>query len=171
MQQPSDPILALLEKVVSTENTLSNLRPIVARVQTELKTKSNEPMTWESLPPSFFGNELPCQLASIWIFAIRAGTYLGVERHPNSYQRTIALHGGGLFELYDNGAWKPYPVSSIGEERCVSIPQNTWHRVTAGPEDWAMISFHTVPAAELIEEKPDNEDDLSVTHSRRYEEG
>ena len=171
MQLPSNPALSWLEKVVSEENVVSKLRQIVSRVHTQLELSKNEPMTWESFSPSFFGNDLPCQIASSWIFVIRAGTYLGVERHPNSYQRTIAWQGGGLFEIYENGVWQPHPISSIGEERSVSIPQNAWHRVTAGPEDWAMISFHTVPASELIEEKPVNEEDLNVSHSRRYEEG
>jgi hypothetical protein len=167
MAIPSDQTLAWLEKVVSDEKVDSQLRPIVSRVRARLERK-NEPMVWEALPSNFFDQELPCQIASTWIFIIRAGTYLGVERHSNSYQRTIALQGGGLFELYDNGIWKPYPISSIGDERSVSIPQNTWHRVTAGPEDWAMISFHTVPAAELVEEKPVNEEHLEVTHARKY---
>jgi hypothetical protein len=171
MQPPSDPALPWLEKVVSEKNVVSKLRPIVSRVHGQLELSKNEAMTWKSVSPSFFGNDLPCQIASIWIFVIRAGVYLGVERHPNSHQRTVALHGAGLFEIYENGVWNSHPISSLGENRSVSIPQKTWHRVTIGSEDLTVISFHTVPASELIEEKPVNEEDLTVTHSRRYEEG
>src|SRR5207302_8408130 len=41
------------------------------------------------------------------------------------------------------------------ERRWVSIPQNIWHRpVIPKGADWVVVSFHTVPAAELIEERP-----------------
>ena len=41
------------------------------------------------------------------------------------------------------------------EQRWISIPQNVWHRpVIPKGADWTVVSFHTVPAAELIEERP-----------------
>jgi hypothetical protein len=41
------------------------------------------------------------------------------------------------------------------ERRWISIPQNVWHRpvIPKGP-DWVVVSFHTVPAKQLIEERP-----------------
>jgi len=40
--------------------------------------------------------------------------------------------------------------------RWISIPPNVWHRPVVGKDaDWVVISFHTVPAEELIEEKLD----------------
>jgi len=43
------------------------------------------------------------------------------------------------------------------EQRWISIPQNDWHRPVVGADtDWTVVSFHTVPAEELIEEKPDD---------------
>lgn len=39
--------------------------------------------------------------------------------------------------------------------RWVSIPELVWHRpVVATNADWAVVSFHTVAAKELIEERP-----------------
>ena len=121
----SDPLLPFLQKLVAEEKWFARLSPIAARVADELAARPDEPMTWEPLDSRFFDNELPSQIASSWIFAIRAGTYLGVERHPNSYQRTIALRGSGLFELYDCGVWQPSPIASLAEARSVSIPQNS----------------------------------------------
>jgi hypothetical protein len=41
------------------------------------------------------------------------------------------------------------------EGRWISIPPNVWHRpVIPKGEDWVVVSFHTVPANELIEERP-----------------
>ena len=41
------------------------------------------------------------------------------------------------------------------EQRWISIPQNVWHRPVIPKEaNWTVVSFHTVPAEELIEERP-----------------
>lgn len=41
------------------------------------------------------------------------------------------------------------------EQRWISIPPNVWHQpVVATETDWVVVSFHTVPAEELIEERP-----------------
>jgi hypothetical protein len=40
------------------------------------------------------------------------------------------------------------------EARWISIPPNVWHQGVVGPEDWAVVSFHTVLEHELIEERP-----------------
>ena len=41
------------------------------------------------------------------------------------------------------------------ERRWISIPTNVWHRpVIPNDNDWVVVSFHTVPAEELIEERP-----------------
>jgi hypothetical protein len=55
--------------------------------------------------------------------------------------------------------WQPNPLISDPEapldRRWISIPRNVWHQVVV-PEgaDWAVVSFHTVPAEQLIEERP-----------------
>src|SRR5205085_962971 len=37
------------------------------------------------------------------------------------------------------------------------IPQNVWHQPVISKEtDWVAVSFHTVPAEELIEERPES---------------
>ena len=56
-------------------------------------------------------------------------------------------------------AWKSNVlVSDIEaslEQRWISIPQNVWHwPVVPKGADWVVVSFHTVPAKQLIEERP-----------------
>jgi hypothetical protein len=54
------------------------------------------------------------------------------------------------------------------ERRWISIPENVWHRPVVSKEaDWVVVSFHTVPAEELIEERP-SEDGVSGTRQMRY---
>jgi hypothetical protein len=46
------------------------------------------------------------------------------------------------------------PVALL-ERRWISIPENVWHQPVVSKEaDWVVVSFHTVPAEELIEERP-----------------
>jgi hypothetical protein len=43
------------------------------------------------------------------------------------------------------------------EKRWISIPQHVWHQPVVSKEaDWVVVSFHTVPAEELIEERPES---------------
>jgi len=45
------------------------------------------------------------------------------------------------------------PNASL-ERRWISIPKNVWHRpVIPSGADWVVLSFHTVAAEELIEER------------------
>jgi len=46
------------------------------------------------------------------------------------------------------------PAAAL-EQRWISIPPNVWHRPVVGKDaDWVVVSFHTVLAEELIEERP-----------------
>jgi hypothetical protein len=130
-------------------------------------------MTWEVVPLDIFRGGLPESIRSCWVFVIRAGAATGAERHPNSHQRSFSLIGNGTFELRDGAEWRAHSLSSAErvslEQRWVSIPPSTWHRLVVGPESWGMLSFHTVAAEELIEEKPVDTNDLDgETHQERY---
>jgi hypothetical protein len=56
--------------------------------------------------------------------------------------------------------------------RCKNVgyrfPKNIWHQPVVSPDnDWVVVSFHTVPAEELIEERPDPSRD-SGTRQMHY---
>jgi hypothetical protein len=52
--------------------------------------------------------------------------------------------------------WLSDPDASW-ERRWISIPANVWHRPVINVErGWTVVSFHTVPPEELIEEGPDD---------------
>jgi len=118
-------------------------------------------MTWEPIPLTVFGRTVPPEIRSAWVFVLRAGVDTGAERHPNSHQRMMSFEGSGDMKTGEPGQWRSNVL--IGnqeaplEQRWISIPQNVWHRPVVGADaDWVVVSFHTVPAAELIEEKPDD---------------
>ena len=56
------------------------------------------------------------------------------------------------------------------ERRWLSIPVNVWHQAVVLNTDWVVVSFHTVPAEELIEERPDPFDAV-LKRRRRYLQG
>ena len=62
-------------------------------------------------------------------------------------------------EMESEIAWRSHVLvsdpSAPFEKRWISIPQNIWHRpVIPEGDDWVVVSFHTVPAEALIEERP-----------------
>jgi hypothetical protein len=164
--------LEKLDAIVRSDRLRAEIYPIVDRVCTALSQKPEALMTWEPIPLEIFGEGLPPEIRSGWIFVLRAGADTGAERHPNSHQRMMTLHGSGDMKTESKKGelrikkdekgidWQSNVlVSEPGaplERRWISIPPNVWHRPVVGRDgDWAVISFHTVPAEELIEEKLD----------------
>ena len=167
-------LLQKLDRVVRSEQVHVQLRPIVERVRAELTRKEDALMAWEPIPVTLFGVALPAAIRSSWVFILRAGANTGAERHPNSHQRMMSFEATGDLQTEAEpprpGARAPCDIvwqSNILvsdpeaplERRWISIPQNVWHRpVIAKGADWVVASFHTVPAEELIEERPDSGD-------------
>ena len=153
--------LESLDAVLRTENVCEQIRPVIERVYAELARKSQALMTWEPIPLSVFGRALPAEIRSAWVFVLRAGVDTGAERHPNSHQRMMSFEGSGDLQTGEPGRWQSNvlvsdPAAPL-EQRWIAIPQNVWHRPVVGADaNWAVVSFHTVPADELIEERPDN---------------
>jgi hypothetical protein len=154
-------LLESIDRVLRSDNVREQIRPIIERVRVELARKNEALMTWEPIPLTVFGRALPHEIRSAWVFVLRAGADTGTERHPNSHQRMMTFQGSGDMQTEERGKWQSNVL--IGdhdvplEQRWISIPQNVWHRPVVGADaDWTVVSFHTVPAEELIEEKPDD---------------
>jgi hypothetical protein len=151
--------LESIDTVLQSEAVRSQIRPIVGRVRAELARKKEAVMTWEPIPLAVFGGALPGEIQSAWVFVLRACADTGAERHPNSHQRMMSFEGSGDMKTGEQEQWQSNVLISDHqaplEQRWISIPQNVWHRPVVGSDDWVVVSFHTVPAAELIEEKPD----------------
>src|SRR5437588_992086 len=162
-------VLEALDKIVQSEKVRAKILPIAERVRADLTRKPGALMTWEPVALETFG-ALPPAIRSGWIFILRAGTDTGAERHPNSHQRMLTFGGMGDMKIDVKGTqndveadseivWQSNILVSDPraplERRWISIPQNVWHRpVIPKGADWIVVSFHTVPAADLIEERP-----------------
>jgi hypothetical protein len=165
-----DPVLGELGALLQDQSVRSRLDSTLDRVEAAVAARDGQPQAWEALPLALFGSALPSAIRSAWVFVLRGAAVFGAERHPNSHQRTLALRGSAVFEVFQDDAWSPRTIVAAGGapgENRLSIPANTWHRIRVGSENFVSCSFHTVPAAELLEETP-VDGDLSVTRRRLY---
>ena len=153
--------LESIDTILRSHTVREQIRPIIERVRAELASKNETLMTWEPVPLTVFEGALPPEIRSAWVFVLRAGADTGVERHPNSHQRMMTFEGSGDMQTEQRSQWQSNllvgDLEAPLERRWISIPQNVWHHPVVGADaDWTVISFHTVPAEELIEEKPDD---------------
>ena len=176
--------LEALDAVVRSNELRAKIKSVVDRVCATLAETPETVMTWEPIPLEAFRQKLPPEIRSGWVFVLRAGADTGAERHPNSHQRMMTLHGTGdmrVRALYGESSTGPASSpwqsnvlvsepSAPLERRWVSIPPNVWHRPVVGKDaDWVVVSFHTVPAEELIEEKLDEAE--GELRQKKYVEG
>lgn len=164
-------ILESLDALLRSDAVRARIDPIVEEVARKLAQDRTATMAWEPIPLSVYGESLPGPIRSSWVFILRAGATTGAERHPNSHQRMMSYREAGDMQTGGEERWQSNPlVSERGadlERRWISIPVNVWHQVVVPDRDWVVVSFHTVPADELIEERPDA-GDAGRTHQRLY---
>jgi hypothetical protein len=167
-------MLERLDAILRRDAVRAQIQPIVERVRADLAQKQKSVMAWEPIPLTIFGNALPPALRSSWVFILRAGANTGAERHPNSRQRMMSFQGTGDLQVRTGleSSWQSNVLVSdpeaLLERRWISIPQNVWHQpVVPKGADWVVVSFHTVPAEELIEERPDAAE-TGQTRQRHY---
>lgn len=164
-------LLERLDAAVTSPAAAASIAPVVARVEALMANDPRAPEAWEPIPLEVYGGGLPLVIRSSWVFILRANRASGAERHPNSHQRMMSWRGHGDFQVHDGERWHSHLLVSdreaLLEKRWISIPRNMWHQGVVPESDWVVVSFHTVPAHELIEERPSGADPES-TRQRRY---
>jgi hypothetical protein len=153
--------LQALDTALRSDRVREHIGAVVARVREQLACNKDALMSWEPFPVDVLATTVPPEIRSAWVFVLRAGADTGAERHPNSHQRMMSFEGSGDMRTGEPGKWQSNVLVSDPdaplERRWISIPANAWHRpVIDTASDWAVVSFHTVPADELIEERPDD---------------
>ncbi len=171
MKQDSQKILQSLDEIVSRESVRAVIDSLVPRVEQKLEKDSEALLAWEPVPLDTYGEDLPDMIRSSWVFIVRAQAESGAERHPNSHQYMMSYKGSGDLQVMTDKKWDSNLLVSDPEEgiesRWVSIPPYTWHQAVSSKENWVVVSFHTAPEDELIEERPDSID-TELTHQRLY---
>jgi hypothetical protein len=164
--------LQALDGALRREDVREHIRSVVVRIRQQLARRKDALMRWEPFQLDVLATTLPPEIRSAWVFVLRAGADTGAERHPNSHQRMMSFEGSGDLQTGEPGKWQSNVLVSSPdaplEQRWISIPPNVWHRpVIDAAADWAVVSFHTVPAEKLIEERPDDSGEAG-TRQMRY---
>jgi len=158
----SHAILKVLDKALMDDSVRRSIDAISRRVEQSLCAASEDLLAWAPVPLNLYVEKLPEAIRSSWVFVIRADSDTGAERHSNSHQFMMSYKGQGDLQVKKGDRWLSKNLVSDFDkklgERWVSIPPGTWHRVFTGEANWTVVSFHTVPADELIEERPDVSD-------------
>lgn len=164
-------ILESLDEVLRSQSVRELIHPVAERVSRELQTNKSAVMAWKPIPLTAFNTRLPATIRSSWIFILRANSVTGAERHPNSHQRMMSFQGHGDLQMMIGDSWQSHRLTSDMsdpiESRWVSVPPNVWHQAVVQEGDWVVVSFHTVPAEELVEERPAPHD-RNFMQQRRY---
>ena len=151
-------LLQQIDRLLQDDRIAQRLNDIADRVERNF-SGSDEPLAWEDIPMEIYGNALPQEIRSSWIFLLRADSNSGPERHPNSHQRVTSWRGIGDLQVWSDEQWQSNVLvpdfQQITEKRWASIPVNTWHQAVVGSGNhWIVVSFHTASTEELIEERP-----------------
>ena len=169
-----EPIVAL-DAILRPEGLRTLIDSKVQLARQKLDRDGGAVLAWEAVPLDWYGDKLPSAVRSSWVFILRAGAATGAERHPNSHQRMMSYQGAGDLQIWQDDRWHSNLLVSDPnaelEKRWVSIPRNVWHQaeVPAEYDHWVVVSFHTAPENELIEERPDPADSR-FTQQRKYAE-
>jgi hypothetical protein len=141
--------MRILAERLAQPDVASTLDRAADELLVELREDPTGPKsTFRAIPLNLYG-ELPSDIRSAWMFALRKGFAHPPEYHPNSIQRMFAWRTSGEFEVWDGAQWvrqKMHPADAG-----LSIPANTWHRAPALNDDWVVASFHTAEPSGLIE--------------------
>ena len=158
-------ILEALDALVFQREVRHELELVGSRLEEKLNAERSSPLVWEPIDLSLYGGPIPSGIRSSWVFVLRANTVSGAERHPNSIQRVMSFKGSA--DLQTQRAEQPgetwtsnhlvsRPNAEL-EDRWLSIPTGVWHQGVMTGEHWVVVSFHTVLAHDLIEERPVSE--------------
>jgi hypothetical protein len=152
-------VLGFLDNRLHREPVRAFVDAAITRIEQRLENDPAAVMGWEPVPLDLYGTPLPGSIHSSWVFILRANVASGAERHPNSRQRMMSYRGAGDLQTRTSDFWDSHALLSDPklplDQRWISIPENVWHQAVTPPANWAVVSFHTVPAEELIEERPD----------------
>jgi hypothetical protein len=171
MGDDEEVVLQFLDRLLAREPVRAYLDGVVKRTEQRLQNNPGAVMAWEPVALDLYGTALPGSIHSSWVFILKANAATGAERHPNSRQRIMSYRGSGDLQTRTNELWYSNlllgdPKAPLGK-RWLSIPEKVWHQAVTPEANWVVVSFHTVPAEELIEERPTAADG-SRTQQRKY---
>jgi len=139
----------MMDRAAAELVTRADVVATIERLKLELRA-SEEPFVWATIE---VGNvpDIPDEIQSAWIFALRAERWSGAHYHPNSVQNMVVIEGRGRSRIGGTiGEMVAFGDDSTGE-RWFVIEPGVPHEFFPVEGDMIVMSFHTVSAQELLE--------------------
>jgi mannose-6-phosphate isomerase-like protein (cupin superfamily) len=138
-----------LNDAVTNLVTRADVIETIGRLKSELRA-SSEPFVWATIGLQNVAN-IPAEIRSAWIFALRAERWSGEHYHPNSVQHMMVIEGHGRSRVGGAiGEMSAFGDDSPGDQWFVIDP-GVRHEFYPVKNDMIVISFHTATAQELLE--------------------
>ena len=140
---------SLLDDAVANLVTRADVIETIGRLKSELQA-STEPFVWATIALQNVA-DVPAEIRSAWIFALRAERWSGEHYHPNSVQRMVVIEGHGRSRIGSTiGEMVALGDGSLGDAWVVIAP-GVPHEFYPEKDDMIVMSFHTATAEELLE--------------------
>lgn len=140
---------SLLDDAVANLVTRADVIETIGRLKSELQA-STEPFVWATIALQNVV-DVPAEIRSAWIFALRAERWSGEHYHPNSVQRMVVIEGHGRSRIGSTiGEMVALGDGSLGDAWVVIAP-GVPHEFYPEKDDMIVMSFHTATAEELLE--------------------
>jgi uncharacterized protein YjlB len=138
-----------LNDAVANLVTRADVIETIGQLKVELRA-SSEPFVWATIGLQNAA-DIPSEIRSAWIFALRAERWSGEHYHPNSVQHMVVIEGHGRSRIGGTiGEMVAFGDGSPGGAWFVIAPGVT-HEFYPANDDMIVMSFHTATAQELLE--------------------
>ena len=94
--------------------------------------------------------EFPQFAQLIRVYGAKVGHKAKVERHPNSFQTLVSIHGRGKTRTFNPN--RGFVDGTFNNLYWSFVPENVWHEPVADSNDWVAVTFHSAPESVLIDE-------------------
>ncbi|MGC2633333.1 MAG: hypothetical protein WA215_03865 [Candidatus Cybelea sp.] len=140
---------SLSDDAVANLVTRAEIIETIGRLKSELRA-STEPFVWATIALQNVA-DVPAEIRSAWIFALRAERWSGEHYHPNSVQHMVVIEGHGRSRICSTiGEMVALGDGSLGDAWVVIAP-GVPHEFYPEKDDMIVMSFHTATAQELLE--------------------
>ncbi len=148
----------VMQELVNDANYYHAIEQACDECEQELLAQPGLSMTYRLVIPQLELEGEAASLRSLWVFAFAPNGVSDIHKHSNSTQYTRSWRGGGSLRIGDPAS--PVEISlppRKPEQQWVTIPPGVFHQGVAFETGWCVVSFHTVPGAELQDEPYEGE--------------
>ena len=162
-------IIRDMERLLADEAVRAALEERLEAARAALAAGPND-WAMQRVPLELFGAGLPPELRAARASVFRGGSAARIERHENADQFSCLLRGALTIHVLEGGAvlgprsadpriagtrWQARHFRAEGhaQQRISYVARGLWHHpICPADGDCELVGFHTVPAAELIDE-------------------